>query len=1515
MPLYEQFLALSLPRRTSFIERAATDPVLRAAITPSAVQERMIVLSAMNGGASAYNLSWAGCVRGPLDLDALNEAYERLQRRHEQLTRRFLHHQNTLLSLPAAPEQVLPLVRTGLQDGPARDADNERRALLAARTPMTVLGGPLCRLQIVEHAAEDHVVLLDIHHAVADGWSLEVVHRDLTRCYRDALASRETIWPATSVTYDDYVAAEREAAANGLTASALDRVLARMQDAPAKLSLPSDHSRPLIQDFTGDTVVRPMSPAAVEALRTSSTRSGRTPFVIGLSVFAEAVRRYSGDDDLVIGVPVLGRPTARYDDVVGMFVNTVPVRIDLAGTTTIEGSADRTYEAWMSTLEDHLVPLDAVVARSEQERDLSHPPLFQVTFAHFDSPSGVDTPWEGMQCETVDVCSDSAKFDLSLTLHDDGDTDVKLAVEYATAVFDQGTAIRVLDLFEHLLIDLGDTPDTDPRSRLHLLPGALPHHDGWSTATVDQPWGDPKNILELISRVAQRSGGAIAVRDASTCLDYRELLAAASTLTRRITELGLESGERIGVMLQRTPYLVSTLLGVWGAGCSYVPLDPSYPRERLLFMVGDARCRVVVVDDLADAPEGIDNGVHILGLADSDPVTAQSSSHDLPGVDTAAEQEAYLLYTSGSTGVPKGVSISHRAVLAMVHASWRIFGTAPLRSSLAATSLSFDVFTVELYPTLALGGTVHLAESLLDVPDYGGAPTFTAGVPTLLDTALDIGSLDVTGLVVAAGGEQLRSDLVERLLTAGAHQIVNIYGPSEDCTYSTAAVVTRGEIPPIGWSVPGSGAQLLDSDGFAVPPGAIGELYLTGAGLADGYTDRPALTADRFGPDPYSTEAGARRYRTGDLARLRADGALVYLGRVDRQVKVNGMRIELGEVEAALRVLPEVSACVAVVQRDEVSARLAAAVVSDRHLNLSDLRRELAQQLPRHLVPTVLVQLDTLPRLPNSKTDVDAVLRRLPAFGRAAPAGLSATSSRSDSAEIEGVVRSCWIELLPDSSAEGDLFAEGGTSLTALRLALRLSDRLGVSITLADVFTARTVLGIASFLETRLSSSGAHSMADDVYSIHAAIPLSREQLQIWWLEQTQDVGASYVIPVAWRISGHLDVDALAASVEALQWRHPLLRHRLDPDATYPSTRPVDPISLRIVHEPSPISATERFEAFAVAPFEIEGGPLFSVELWYEGPEVHVLVLKVHHLIADGWSMGVIDEEMSTLYSTALTDASAVRAVARRDAVPPVRTIPYDDDQIRRAAAERAGRLRGAPTVLALGSTSRPTQTSFTGTSIVEELSSDASSSLDDLGERFAITPFAVGSFVQALTLMATTAERDVLIGTPVSGRNHPSLERAVGMFVSTAVLRIDARRDPTVDDLLPAHAREIIGATQYVVPLDALVDAVGPIRTPGVNPLFQVLFAYDSADAGGLVLHGTNVEPLSTAGTTAKFDLFVTLDASGPRRRLVLEHATDVVSDEDARLIAARFGQIAIAAAQDPTRTVSEVLTATQALP
>lgn len=1501
MALHEQFESLPAARRATFVERALDDPVTRAAITPSAVQERMIVMSSWSGGAAAYNLSTATRFHGPLDVVALHEAYRRLQLRHEQLTRRFVHHEGMLLALPGEPREARPVLDVAI---PAEDRpdDARRRARAAAATPFEVLGAPLTRLQVVRYGATDHLVLLDVHHAVADGRSLEIIDRDLARCYDDAHRRLDSVWPAPAGRYADYVLGEHQAERDQGTEQALRRVLDRLAGAPALLDLPTDQPRPSTQDFAGATVVRELDPRTSAALLRLAQAARTTLFSVGLALFADAIRHTSGQDDLVVGVPVLGRPSLGLDDVVGMFVNTVPVRLDLTGTTVPRAVARRVHDAWVDAVEDQLVPLDAVVDAVGADRDASRPPVFQVTFALAED-TGERAAWPDLVAEPVEVDGGSAKFDLALTLHRRGDR-LRLELEHATSVVDRASADRVLDLVQLLADAATQDPDDDVRGRFRHLPGALPQTPAWDTERVDVELPAADHVWDLVRAAARRTPETVAVRTATTSLTYAGLVGRAGVLARRLHAEGVAPGSRVGVMLARSEELVPALLAVWAHGSSYVPLDPTYPTERLAFMLRDAGCRALLVDDAVPEPLG----------EVCDPIDVRNAAgpttDDLPVTQVTAEHEAYLLYTSGSTGTPKGVSIPHRAVLAMVRGSLQVFGTAPLRRSLAATSISFDVSTVELYPTLSTGGTVHLVDSLLDGPREVPASTFTAGVPTLLSAALDIGSLDVSGMVVAAGGEPLPRSLVERLTAAGAQRVVNIYGPSEDCTYSTAAVVAAGEAPPIGWAVPGGRAYVLDRDGYVVPPGAVGEVHLAGAGLADGYASRPRLTAERFVPDPVGDEPGGRCYRTGDLARLRPDGALVYLGRSDRQVKVNGLRIELGEVEAALLASPGVTSAVALVQRDARSARLAAAVTGDVGLDPRALRRDLARRLPRALVPAVVVPVDSLPRLANGKTDVTGVRDLLPAFGTSVrttsePPPTAVGTQREDD-DAERLVRECWIELL-GSSHGGDFFAEGGTSLTALRLALRLTDRSGTRVTLADVFTGRTVEALAAHVRAR--PRPASGPAIRTVPSQDPVVLSPAQQSLWWVEAAQDVGAAYVIPLAWQLEGPLDEHALAAAVEALQWRHPLLRHRIDPAAMPPATRPGPPTPLRRGEPLGPSDLQERFRSFADAPLDVHGGqPLFVAELWPRDTRNNALALKVHHLVADGWSLGVVAEDLAELYARCRRDAVAVLADVRRHEGHSVTTRSWDPTELADLVRRRADALDGAPTVLHVGSLDRPARRAFVGRASEHDLGADAARALTTLARRADSTVFVVGSLVQALTLMSLTGERDLLLGTPANGRDDPSLERVVGMFVETAVLRVHAADDPAIIDLALAHARQVLDVTSAPVPLASLVDAAAPERRPGTNPLVQVLFAHDHGAGTPLTLDGLRVTPVTAPQDTSKFDLFVTLDTSDDGARLVVERAADALTDEDVAQLVDTYRRVLLAAALDPHATVSTTL-------
>ncbi|MFD4636336.1 amino acid adenylation domain-containing protein [Lentzea sp. NPDC058436] len=1501
MGLFESFQALGQAQQAAFARRALADEDLAAAVLPSAAQERIIVLSAIEGGAATYTLPWAGRVVGGLDTDALQEAFGVLLQRHEQLRRRFVLAGDRLLALesdetPAVEHHTCP----GL-GADARDHDARARASADAARPFEVIGGPLARLGTVEYAADDHLVLLTLNHAVADGWSLDVVYRELSDLYAAVVAGGPVPPPDPSAgEYSDYVRAERRAATDGSRDAALRRWAEVLADAPAGIELPVDLPRPRTQSFEGANAERVLSAATSRAIRSLGAATGATPFMTCLTLFGHALSRYAGDRDIVVGTPVAGRPSADFDDVVGMFVNTIPIRLRIERSDSLRESVARVRAACLEAFDGQDVPLDALVDRLVVRQDLSRPPLFQVSFAYAAADGEAAPPVLGeATVRPVDVAGTTAKFELSLTVHEDADGRLRAVLEYARALFDPRTAERILTAFEAVAALAGD-PGSDTRTAA-FAPSAVPQRP---QELAPARWDDPATVLELVTTAAQASPAAIAIRYDDEEYTYERLLTDVRGLAGVLTAHGVGPGARVGVLLDRTPRLVVSMLAVLAAGGAYVPLDPGYPAPRLSFMIEDSGC-VAVIASGAEVP-GLATAVPVLS---PDVLPAEPVHPPVPA--TGPADEAYVLYTSGSTGVPKGVSIPHRAVLAMVRGTWQLFGTDCLRESLAATSVSFDVSTVELYPPLGLGGTVHLARSLFEPPTGDVRPTFTAGVPSLLGAAVEGGTLDVTGMVVAAGGEPLRAELVRRLHAAGAARVVNIYGPSEDCTYSTSAVISpASDHPQIGQSVPGSRAYVLDPDGFALPHGAIGEICLAGTGLADGYVRRPALTAARFVPDPFSAEPGARMYRTGDLGRFRPDGELEYAGRLDRQVKINGMRIELGEVESALSQVDGVTHCAAVVQDGGGHARLAAVVQGRAAIDVKAVRRTLQNTLPRHLIPTAMVQVEQIPHLPNGKVDTTAVLAALPALPTAADPA-PAVVPEPDSGPAAETIRRLWSKILPGSDGRGDFFAAGGNSLSALRLALLVRDEFAVPFGIADVFATRTAAEMALFVErpTTPLPATAHVAADD----ERRTGLSREQFRLWYLELIDDAGSAYVIAMGWRLTGPLDVQALTKAFERLQDTHAALRFRIRSVDGMPQTFDGGTNELRLTEGRADDAwIADRFAEVGSARFDLDGGPLCTGELVALAPQDHLLLISAHHVVLDGWSVGILEEDLSALYAEFAGGGGKPLEPAGAD---------YRDHvvgQAERLASPRTTEdvetwrrlLQDAPTVLPLPRDRSAPDRAFLGSSERFALSTSTTEALQGLADDFALTPFMVSSLVFGLTLMELANVDDVVMGTPVSGRYDRAFERTVGMFVNTIVVRVDGRGNPATTELVRRYKAFSEAAYSHQdVPFDLVVEAVRPVRSPLHSPLFQVLFSYDYGFGGGLTLPGVDVRALDDPGSSSKFDLSAVVGGEHHDfDHLTLEYSTDLFGPDDVRRLARRFEAVAVSLARDHDLTVDDHL-------
>ncbi|HST60165.1 MAG TPA: amino acid adenylation domain-containing protein, partial [Longimicrobium sp.] len=809
----------------------------------------------------------------------------------------------------------------------------------------------------------------------------------------------------------------------------------------------------------------------LERLRTLGRSEGATLYMVLLSAFQVLLSKYAGSDDVVVGSPIAGRTRGEVEELIGFFVNALVLRTDLSGNPSFREVLGRVREATLGAYEHQEVPFEKLVAELQPERSLSHSPLFQVMFALQDA-DGRGSTLQGLKGSGAGAELASAKFDLSLTLTATPQG-LRGGLNYSTDLFERGTVERMLGHLERVLEQVAD--DADVRlSQLELLGPA-------ERAVVLEAWnrtdaGYPADrcIHELFEAQAARTPDAVAVVHETDALTYRELNERANRLAHYLVRRGVGAEVRVGVCLERGVEMVVSLLAVLKAGGAYVPLDPAYPAERLAFTLSDSGVVALLTQASLRATLPIPDGVTVVSVDGAAAEIARESAERIASGATPRSL-AYLIYTSGSTGVPKGVAIEHESAVALLSWAATVFTAEELSGVLAATSISFDLSVFEIFLPLSLGGRVIVVENALALPESAAADQvrLVNTVPSAIAALLKRDGIPSGVRTVNLAGEPLRAELVDALYARGGiERVYDLYGPSEDTTYSTWTLRRAGGPTTIGRPISNTRAYVLGASLLPLPAGVLGELYLGGRGLARGYLGRPGLTAERFVPDPFSGEPGARLYRTGDRARWAADGTLVFLGRLDAQVKVRGFRIELGEVEAALRRNPGVTDCV-VLAREEAPGekRLVAYVVGG--VEEEALRAHLRQSLPEYMVPGAFVVLEALPLTPNGKVDRKA----LPA-----PEG-SANATRVYEAprtEAERTVAAVWAEVLgvEGVGAHDRFFDLGGHSLLLVRVQARLREAFGQPVPITHLFRYLTVSALAAALEAPAPEPAA-APADD----------------------------------------------------------------------------------------------------------------------------------------------------------------------------------------------------------------------------------------------------------------------------------------------------------------------------------------------------------------------------------------------------------------------------------------------------
>ncbi|NUS45898.1 MAG: amino acid adenylation domain-containing protein, partial [Mycobacteriaceae bacterium] len=1426
-----------------------------------------------------------------------------------------------------------------------------------------------------------HVLVMVVHHISADGWSMGPLARDVMVAYAARTDWESPAWTPLPVQYADYAIWQREVLGseddpNSLISNQIRYWTNTLAELPDELSLPADRPRPSVASYHGGTYQFVIAPETRRRLEEIGRRHNASLFMVVHSALAVLLARLSGTEDIAVGTPVAGRGEAALDDLVGMFVNTLVLRTHIDGGQRFTDLLAQTRETDLLAFAHADVPFERLVEVLNPARSQARHPLFQVMLT-FQNNRRTHLELRGLSVDEVEYDAGLAKFDLQLTLSDvdsfptkahSGSGGMSAEFSYARDLFDEATIAGFASALDRILTAVG-TDETTPVGDIGLLETdeLLTILQDWNATAHPLPESDTLVSLFRAQAAATPEAAAVVVdgEAGSQSLTYAEFAARVDELARILRERGVGRGALVAVAMRRSLELVVGMYAAQAAGAGYVPLDPEQPAGRVDYVLDTAAPALV----LTTTRDGF--GTDRAPVLAVDRLGAPAGA-GAPLPPVRPDDVAYVIFTSGSTGRPKGVVVPHAAIVNRLRWMQHEYPIDAADAVLQKTPATFDVSVWEFFWPLQTGARLVLAR-----PDGHRDPAYLADtiagygittahfVPSML--AVFVAEPRAAGCRslrrVFASGEALPAQTAARLrellgatagaeeaacvtpqaqgapksgsaATAGAEEaapksgsagnvaVHNLYGPTEaavDVTYHEVVDADTVSVP-IGRPVWNTRVYVLDQRLRPVGPGVPGELYLAGAQLAYGYVGRSDLTSDRFIADPYG-RPGRRMYRTGDRVAWKRtlDGAgaeLEYLGRTDFQVKLRGQRIELGEIEAALAAAPGVGSAVVVLHSDErVGEQLVGyAVAEPGHVvDTAELRAELARQLPGYMVPSAFVALAAMPLTANGKLD-----------RRALPAPVfEAKQFRAPTGAVEEIVAGIFGELLGLEAlgADDDFFDLGGNSLVATRVVARLSAALDVEVGVRQLFEAPTVSGLAVRVESLLGA-GRQRPALTAGARPDQLPLSYAQQRMWILNQYDTSSPAYNMPIALRLNGKLDAEALRLAMVDVIRRHESLRTRYPAadGAAVQVIEPADSIDLDLASVAvMPGSLMAGITAFIAAGFDVSAEVPVRVRLFATAGD-HVLVLVLHHITGDGFSLAPLARDLMSAYAArVLGDAPrwqplsvqyADYALWQRAALG----APDDpESQYARQLQYWTAALHGVPEELALPTDRpRPPAASHRGAVAALELPAVLVDSLEALARTHGVTLFMVVHGALAALLARLSSSTDIVIGTPVAGRGEAALDELVGMFVNTLVLRTEIDPAESFAGLLGRVRQVDLDAFGHAdVPFERLVDELAPERSQARNPLFQVALAFQNLDRTAFQLPELAVDVVDLDDQVARFDLQFTLlpraGADNAGIRVEINYATDLFDSATVELIGVRWLRLLHAVAADAAAPVGDI--------
>ncbi|HEY2578198.1 MAG TPA: amino acid adenylation domain-containing protein [Streptosporangiaceae bacterium] len=1502
-------------------------------------QEAIWFIATASQADPAYNTMGAIDLTGPLEIRALRKALDDLIQRHDVLRATF--HDND-----GSPEQVInpcsafPLTR--LTVSRAEHDDCEEHALREARgfcsEPFDLASGPLIRGMLVTTGKHRHLLALTTHHIVSDGWSINLILEELVNSYLRHANGGQPGDREPPLQYGTVAAFQRARMAGSRFRKHRDHWLRALDGAALTIELPAHHSSSTQTSTRGARHPFYLSPELVDRMKRIGAAEGATLYMTLLAAFFVLLGRYCREEKFLVGVPITGRNRKEFENTIGMFATTLAVPANLSGEPSFQEMVRRVRGALLASYQHAEFPFELLVREVKPPRTPNQNPLFQTMFS-FQPDVPKDISVGPLRFRLVPLEADGSMFDLSMCLLDEG-FQIGGHVQYATSRFDTAAISRFVAAYIQLLAAAAGNPG----SSIWQLPVITqPDRElisSWNGTAASAPAvpSAAACVHELFEHQAGTRPAVTAVICRGRRLTYAELNAEASRLARKLRSLGAGPESLVGIHLGRGPAMVVGLLAVLKSGGAFVGLDPRWPPDRVAFVLADLGVSIVLAepDTAATVPPGGADVVMVrtgrTGSAGDGAATGNLGA--VPG----GRNLAYVIYTSGSTGRPKAVGIEHASAVAFLSWAGRRYGHDDLSGVLATTSPVFDCVLFEVFTPLSWGGTVIIADSVLEAAGLSDV-TLLSTVPSAAATLLATGQIPPGTRTVNLAGEVLTRTLAAGLYSVPPiERVFNYYGPSEATTYATGHLCDPGapgqpvagaepgpgsgardnRNPPIGRPIDGTEIYLLGQRGGLVPIGVPGEICIGGAGLARGYLNQPGLTAERFIADPFSGRPGARLYRTGDLARYLPDGTLEFLGRIDRQVKVRGFRVEPAEIEALLTAHPAVREAAVVLREDEVAGKhlvayLAAAGSADPVSPL-ELRSYLRSRLPDYMVPAAFVAIERMPLTPSGKVDQQA----LPAPG---PSGaLARRPPRSPQQEILCELARDVLGV-PEVGIDDDFFDLGGHSLLATRLISRIRSALGAEVPIRAVFEAPTVAQLSALLDQAPGDRpplGASPRPDRV-------PLSFAQQRLWFLYRLEGPSPTYNLPFVRRLRGAVDCGALRAALTDVVGRHETLRTVFPETAGQPCQKIVPAADARPsmpVAETTEASLAAALETALRHGFELSSELPVRAWLFRMAAGDHVLVVVVHHIAADGWSVASLMRDLSIAYEARLAGMAPAWQPL------PVQYADYALWQQRvlgnaadpgSVLASQLGywrnALAGLPAELRLpADRQHPAIPSHRGGSVPLRLDAGLYARLRELARENRATMFMMLQAALAVLLTRLGAGTDITIGFPVSGRTDEALDDVVGFFVNTLVLRIDASGGPSFAELLGRVREASLSAFAHQdVPFERLVEELSPARSLGRHPLFQVVLDWHPHAAVPVRLPGVELAVVTAAEPPARFDLRFELqeavsdDGSAASVEGSLIYAADLFHRETAAQIAQRLVRVLAAVTADPGRRADRV--------